>query len=134
MSQQFAKDAQYLDSAPINIVNAVRTPLLRTNALTPPFGNCKAVIKATFCFAPDAAATDIDIFIVRNPDGENITLIDNDIQFAAPAAGDMIVTAMATDQIPDGRDVTYEVQATQSNGVGTGQVFNRFIEAELISG
>lgn len=134
MSQVFSKDAQFNNTGAPAIAQAARTELARTNFLTPPFNNCKAVVTGWFAFAPQAAATDMDLILVRNPDSDNVDLLDVSLVFAAPGPNGMFIQAYATDSVPSGKDVQYALVAQQFGAGGASNQGGAFIAAELISG
>jgi hypothetical protein len=134
MSQQFSKDAQYTQNSPAVVVPGPSF-IIETNALTPPYGNCKAVIKAQYSAPIDATTTGIGIEIHRNRNAENITLGFGESDFTATTQPFVTVQVMLTDEIPDGRDVSYSA-FIYTFGAGGDIVAGQlcFIEAELISG
>ena len=133
MAQIFSKDAQFNAAAPALVANAA-TALLSTNSQTPPHGNCKAVVGAFVVVTPQAAATAITLTLRRNPAGENVLLATAAIACAVVPAGATGFSISATDAIPDGRDVVYEVVGQQTGAGGNSGATEAFIEAELISG
>jgi hypothetical protein len=133
MAQIFSKDAQGVNPLP-NIPSAAPFRLLLSNFLTPPFGNCKAVVKAVVSAITDATQTEMYIDIYRNPDAENILVAEGYLTFAAAGGVGVVNCAMGVDPIPDGRDVQYALVATCTGATGPMVAVYGGLEVELISG
>lgn len=134
MSQIFSMDAQNPQGGTALAVAAPPVAVVTTNALTPPFGNCKAAVSAVLDVFLPFDATGVDVEIIRNPDAEAITLATFSFTPVTGHSQDLSFAVAATDAIPDGRDVVYQVTARMVDGSVDGGVSQAYLEATLISG
>lgn len=132
MSQIFQADAQQ-STAATGFTLATFVAAVTTNNLNPPFGNCKAVIRAALTLTLGAAPTNVTLRIVRNPSGENVVVATSGPITSGITNGLVPSLSMAAiDLVPDGRPVQYQLQVQCNGAAGVG--IQAEIDATLISG
>lgn len=132
MSQIFQMDAQQ-STAATGFTLATFVAAVTTNNLNPPFGNCKAVIRAIVQLTLGAAPTNVTIRVVRNPTGDNTTVATSGPITSGITNGLVPSLSIAcVDLVPDGRPVQYQLQVQCNGAAGTGILAE--IDATLISG
>jgi|SRR5882672_10500060 len=130
MAQQYSSDAQ-AQNAFTALPLGVTVSVLTTNPLPVPFETAKAKVSGFVSLKPGALETFVDVFVIRNVNAEALQILGMAVQ--PEAAGNTIAIPFAcTDDIPDGRDVSYTVQV-QCETVN-GAMRNAYIEATLLSG
>jgi hypothetical protein len=132
MSQVFAADA-VSNPAIQNPTGGVEAVLLTGNSLSPPFGNAKAIVIATFTINPAASTTVVTGKLRRNPASENVVIADT-VNMTISGGSQGTLCVMGSDAIPDGRAVRYQLSCLQVGGSGTGSVYAVTITTLLISG
>ena len=133
MAQIFQADAQ--SSIPgLTLPAGVTTALIETKPLQPPFGTCKAKVFGQATFLPSADWAQINLLLYRNPAKENLLIGTAILSFASPAAGDLILSVAATDDVPDGRSLVYQLAVYPTGSTAGSTDFTSYIEATLISG
>lgn len=132
MSQQFGSDAVQ-NSNPTVVTANTETVGVLGNALTPPYNTCKAVLNGIIALTVGTGQTSVAIRIRRNPAAENVIVANYAVITSTPATT-QIFPIMATDALPDGRTVQYEVTVQQAGGGGNGSIVFAMIESTLLSG
>jgi len=133
MPQVFSADAQSNQNA-VDFTSSPPVPIIDTNPLQPPFQTCKAKIFAWAVVALDATETEIVLSLIRNPESDNVTVADVAMVVVAGQIPQALVTVAGTDQVPDPRAVSYELQLRGTTNTGNNQSTAAYIEATLISG
>lgn len=134
MAQIFSADAQTTKST-VNVPPAAVAVVTQTNPLQPPFQTCKAKVLATFVVEVDPTETQLEAVIIRNPQSEALIISDQTIFFGAAADQQVNFTLAGIDEVPDPRQVTYQLSLASSTNTGNDVVqIGAYIEATLISG
>lgn len=134
MSQQFGADAVISTSA-TTLTNGVTVTLVTGNNVTPPYGNCKIKVRASVLAVLGSVPTNLQLGLIRNINGENVTVGGSGVitlGVAAGVAGEWILDGI--DLVPDGRPCQYSLTCNAA-GTGTNGTANRaYIEATVLSG
>jgi hypothetical protein len=133
MSQQFQRDAVSA-AGPVTVTTTNEITILTGNPLTPPFGTCKGAIIASCSVITGAGTTAITMRIRRNPSTENVVVATSRAVASLSNGVDGFISLGATDQIPDGRSVTYAVTLQQTGGAANATANGISLDATLISG
>jgi hypothetical protein len=132
MSQQFGEDAVQ-NTNPVTLTTTTETAGVTGNFLNPPFNTCKGVVQACVVISTGTGVTSVSVRVRRNPNAENL-IVANFVNLPAAASSIVIFPVLATDAIPDGRPVQYQVTVQQNGATGNGTLSFSSIAAELISG
>jgi hypothetical protein len=134
MAQQFSADAQMV-AAGITLLTTTETNGPVTNALSPPFPTgYKAKVIAVAQVLTGTGVTGVQLRLRRNISNENVVLFPV-LTVAASASSQIQVSIAATDQVPDGRTVTYTLSVQQVAATGNGTISQgTYIEAVILSG
>jgi hypothetical protein len=119
----------------LTLTNGVLTSVITSNFVTPPYGNCKAVVRATVYITLGTIPTSVVIQLNRNPAAENLLISGSGTMtqgVAANIVGEWLIDGI--DQVPDGRPVQYAVSVNVA-GTGTNNSATRgVIDVTLLSG
>jgi len=133
MSQQFQADG-VANATATTLTNGLAVQVALGNFITPPFGNCKAVVRGSLTCQLGSVPTLLLASLFRNPNAENVQ-VGNSVQITATVANAFVqIYIEGTDPIPDGRAVQYQLLITAS-GTGTnGAATHAAVSATLLSG